>query len=149
MKLGLSVSVILISFILAIGGGASAPAPKEMRETRLNKASLAKDVTNRQTDSIPAEETSVFSPEDPQALMWVKLDDVAGRHTLRWEWYGPDGKLYLATGDYKVNTDGKYRPYNTSWHKIAIKGEKAASLSGKWQVKEFLDERPVARRGVV
>ena len=148
MKLGLSVSVILISFLsaIAIGGCASAPAPKEIRETRLDKASITKDVTNRQTDSIPAEETAVFSPEDPQALMWVKLDDVAGRHTLRWEWYAPDGKLYLATGDYKVNTDGKYRPYNTSWHKMAIKGEKAASLSGKWQVKVFLDERPVASR---
>jgi len=148
MKRRLSVSAILVSClsIISIGGCAAAPELKEMRETRLNKASLAKDVTNRQTDSIPAEETSVFSPEDPQALMWVKLDDVAGRHTLRWEWYGPDGKLYLATGDYKVNTDGKYRPYNTSWHKIAIKGEKAASLSGKWQVKVFLDERPVASR---
>src|SRR3990172_8979898 len=76
MKLGLSVSVILISFLLAIGGCASAPAPKEIRETRLDKASITKDVTNRQTDSIPAEEASVFSPEDPQALMWVKLDDV-------------------------------------------------------------------------
>lgn len=78
--------------------------------------------------------------------MWVKLDDVAGRHTLRWEWYDPHGKLYLATEDYKVNTDGKYRPYNTSWHKMAIKGEKAATLLGKWQVKVFLDEIPVVNK---
>ena len=108
MKRGLSVSAILVSClsVIALGGCASAPELKEMRETRLNKASLAKDVTNRQTDSIPIDEASVFSPEDYQALMWVKLDDVAGRHTLRWEWYDPYGKLYLTTGGYKVNTDG-------------------------------------------
>ncbi|MBM2839276.1 MAG: hypothetical protein HW415_1901 [Deltaproteobacteria bacterium] len=146
MRRGLSVSAIVISCLSAIvvAGCASAPEIEETREIRLNKASLAKDVTNRQTDSIPAEEASVFSPEDPHALMWVKLDEVAGRHTLRWDWFDPNGKLYQTTGDYKVNTDGKYRPYNTSWHKMAIKGEKAATLLGKWQVKVFLDERPVA-----
>jgi len=147
MKIGISVSAILAGclFIIAICGCAGAPELKETRDIRLNKASLARDVTSRQTDSIPLEEASVFSPEDPQALMWVKLDDVAGRHTLRWEWYAPDGKLYLSTDDYKINKDGKYRPYNTSWHKMAIKGERAASLQGKWQVKVFLDERPIAR----
>lgn len=148
MKRGLSVSAILVSCLsaIAIAGCAGAPEIKDTREISLNKALLAKDVTNRQTDSIPEEETTVFSPEDPQALMWLKLDEVAGRHTLRWEWYDPYGKLYLTTGDYKVNTDGKYRPYNTSWHKMAIKGEKAANLPGKWRVKVFLDERPVVSR---
>lgn len=140
MNMGLSVSAILISCIsaIAIAGCATASSPKDTREIRLNNALLAKDVTNRLTDSIPTDETSVFSQEDEQALMWVKLDQVGGRHTLRWEWYDPKGKLYLTTGDYKVNTDGKYRPYNTSWHKMAIKGEKAANLPGKWQVNILL-----------
>lgn len=132
--------------VTALGGCATVPEIKETREISLNKTSLARDVANRQTDSIPIDEASIFSPEDPQALMWVKLDDMAGKHNLRWEWYDPYGKLYLTTGDYKVNTDGKYRPFNTSWHKMAIKGEKAANLPGKWQVKVFLDERPVASR---
>lgn len=53
MKRGLSVSAILAGCLSAIvvAGCASAPELKEMRETRLNKASLSKEVTNSQTDT--------------------------------------------------------------------------------------------------
>jgi hypothetical protein len=110
-------------------------------ESRLEIASLAKNVTKIQGFSVPEDETNTFSSEDSQAVMWVKLKDISGEHTLRWEWYDPTGELYHTTGNYGINRNGKSRDYSTSWHKIAIKGEKAGTIEGVWQVKVWLDDR--------
>ncbi len=109
-------------------------------------AAMTRDVSRSRTSSDPQEVTDIFSSDDPQAVMWVKLGDVAGRHTLRWEWYDPEGLLYQCTEAVSINNDGKARPYITSWHKIAIKDEKAASLPGTWQVKVFLDDKLAANK---
>lgn len=122
------------------------PAPPHQKkssaiksESRLESTSLAKNITKIQGFTSPQDETNTFSSEDSQAVMWVKLRDISGEHTLRWEWYNPAGELYHTTGNYKINRDGKERDYSTSWHKIAIKGEKAEKLHGKWRVRVLLD----------
>ena len=50
-------------------------------------------MTKIQGFSAPEDETNTFSSEDSQAVMWVKLKDISGEHTLRWEWYNPAGEL--------------------------------------------------------
>lgn len=65
---------------------------------------------------------------------------------MRWDWYDPMGNLYDTTGEYTINSDGRLRDFNTSWHKIAIKGDEAANLPGKWQVKVYLDNKQITTR---
>ena len=128
---------LLIAFFSAC---ASTPKPSEAgKKIGPTSIYISKEIKKEQGITIPADETNTFTPEDPQAVMWVKLKDVSGKHTLRWEWYDPAGKLYHTTGNYEINKDGMTRDYSTSWHRIAIKGEKAAALKGKWTVKLLLD----------
>lgn len=132
--------------ILLMWGCASTPPEPSAQEPKMEviATSIAMDVIKKQDFSVPVFETNSFSPEDSQAVMWVKLKDISGIHTLKWEWYDPKGNLYSSSGDYLINRDSKLRRSSTSWHKIAIRGEKASTLSGKWVAKVFLDRMPIA-----
>src|SRR3989338_11468205 len=77
----------LCSLLVAFFNGcASAPPEPLVQESRMEvvSTSIAKDITKRGDFSIPIFETDNFSPEDLQAVMWVKLKDISGEHTLRW-----------------------------------------------------------------
>jgi hypothetical protein len=143
--------IILQSLLLValVGGCATTPVSKEaMGPPRaiLEDAVIAKHITRYGTTADYKDETSVFTSDDQQALLWVKVGDLAGRHQFRWEWYDPKGNLYTTSGDYDVNKDGKQRGYNTSWHSILIKDEKAAGLHGKWAAKFFIDDKLVTTK---
>ncbi|MBI4689521.1 MAG: caspase family protein [Nitrospirae bacterium] len=71
--------------------------------------------------------------------MWVKAENVEGRHTLRWEWITPDGQLYLKTEDYDISKEGERHDRVTGAHRIGIHSEKAAKLTGEWKVKVYID----------
>lgn len=132
---------LFLSFITLLAGCASGPEvhPSGVtKEPRLEKALLVKEIT-KGVDPVPAEETSAFSQKDQQAVMWVELKELEGRHALRWDWYDPAGTLYLTTGSYSINTDGRQRQSSASWHRIGVKDEKAASLPGRWKVMVSLD----------
>lgn len=88
--MNISIATFLIMILLS-GGCATAPEVKK-RETRLADAMLAKDVTKGVAGAIPVEMTGIFSTEDPQVVSWVRLEEIAGIHTLRWDWYDP-GKI--------------------------------------------------------
>ena len=134
----------LINFI---SGCASTPEPSALEsKTRLISTSISKDVTKSQGFSIPVDETNIFSTEDSQVVMWVKIKDISDEHTLRWEWYDPKGSLYYSTREYTINSGGRYRDYSASWHKIAIKGEKASTLAGKWTAKVYLDNKVISTK---
>ena len=146
---GLKKSVILLlNIIFVLAGCASSMTNQSYKPPKVlfEDSAMARDVNRSRTSSDPQEVTDIFSSDDPQAVMWIKLGDVAGRHTLRWEWYDPEGMLYQCTEAVSINNDGRARPYITSWHKIAIKDEKAASLPGTWQVKVFLDDKLAANK---
>ncbi len=78
--------------------------------------------------------------------MWVKLKDIEGNHTLRWDWLSPDKNIYLKTQDFEINLDTKKHNLNTSVHRIGIRGEKAEKLTGEWQVNVYLDNYLIASR---
>lgn len=133
--------LILTLFFIGCAG-----APVRETGIKIDRATLTKDVKKLYPESSPEGETDVFSFKDPQAVMWVRVEDLSGRHTLRWDWYDPSGNLYLTTGDYPINVDGRYRRFNTSWHRMVIKGEKAATIPGKWMVKVSLDDREITKK---
>ena len=133
-----SATLALLLTVFALGC-ASAP---EIR----HEVALAKGVEKQQNTSVPKSATDVFFTGDAQAVMWVRLSEVTGKHALKWEWYDTKGTLYQRTADYPVNSDGAYRYSITSWHSINIRNEKAASLPGRWIVKVYLDGNPIATR---
>ena len=78
--------------------------------------------------------------------MWVKLKDIEGNHTLRWDWVSPDKNIYFKTQDFEINLDSKKHNLNTSVHRIGIRGEKAEKLTGEWQVNVYLDNYLITSR---
>ena len=89
--------------------------------------------------------TQVFTTEDKEAIAYLKIDNLYGRHTVKWEWYSPDNKLYYSTGNYQIgaSTD-KYKEEFTTWHRLPIKNEKASNWAGNWRVKVYLDGKEVS-----
>lgn len=113
---------------------------------KFNSTILTNDVRVEKDGSLPVNDTDVFSRDDNHAIMWVRLEDISGSHSLRWDWFDPSGKLYYSSGEYNINIDGRQRRANTSWHKIGIKDEKAAMLPGKWEAKLYLDGKTIASK---
>ena len=61
-------------------------------------------------------------------------------HKVRWEWYGPDKKLYYTTGNTRIKpSSGKYTKQLTAWHNLSIQGDKAQEMPGEWQLKVYFD----------
>ena len=73
-----------------------APLPK------FNGIVLAKDVDTSGTVGVPVELTSHFFKNGEQVVAFLSFDDVAGSHTLRWEWIAPGGGIYLVSNDYSI-----------------------------------------------
>ncbi|HUU41622.1 MAG TPA: caspase family protein, partial [Desulfatiglandales bacterium] len=110
------------------------------------EVTLSKDIIQG-TLGKPVQLTNTFSSEDSEVIACLTCRNLTGEHGLRWEWYDPDGDLYLTTGNYPLSTaSGKYRREVTAWHKLSIKGEKAANLTGDWLVKVFFDGVPLASK---
>jgi len=101
---------------------------------------LAKGVNTSGALGVPISVTNRFSAKDPSVYAHLKLENLSGAHKVRWEWYGPDGKLYYATDNTRVRAgSGKYIKQCTTWHKLSIKGDKAGEMPGDWQVRVFFD----------
>ncbi len=103
---------------------------------------LAKDVEPAGNAAIPVELTEEFSTLDTKVIAHVKLRNLSGKHTMRWDWYDPSGELYYSTGDFPLEASpGKFSKEATVWHKLSISGDKAADQPGEWEVRVYLDDK--------
>lgn len=107
---------------------------------RVSEATLAKGVSIIGTPTNP---TTTFTTEDQEAVAYLRLGNLSGNHKLSWEWSAPDGRVYYTTGSSIDTGIDKFRKDVTAWHRLAIKGEKAATLPGRWFVRAFMDESVV------
>jgi hypothetical protein len=109
---------------------------------------LSKGIDYSGSKGIPKDPTTSFTIQDREAVASVTLTDLSGRHKLRWEWYTPDGKRYSSSGDYSLKASkNKYLREATAWHKLSIRGEKAANYTkGYWKVKIYLNKRLIASK---
>lgn len=83
---------------------------------------------------------SVFTTEDAEVVANVVLQNVSGEHSLVWEWYDPSGKVYVKSQALPVSVPAdKFYRTMTFWHRLPIRDEKAALLTGEWKVRLLLD----------
>ena len=109
---------------------------------------LSKGIDDKGTKGIPLNPTAVFSTQDPKVIASLKLKNLSGRHTLRCDWYDPNGNLYYSTGNRPIEAPGeKYLSEATAWHSLSIQGEKAAKNPGLWKVRFYFDREFIASKG--
>jgi len=108
---------------------------------------LSKGLYHKGTSGIPVDRTATFSTQDPEVIASLKLKNLSGSHTLRWDWYDPNGNLYSSTGNYPIEASkGKYLREATAWHKLSVRGETAARHPGDWKVNVYLDKEFIASK---
>ena len=82
---------------------------------------------------------STFSATTSEVYSWLELGTIDAAHQVEWRWISPDGSLYYSYVDWISKPEsGPVDSYNT-YSYIAISGEDAASMPGKWHVDIFLD----------
>lgn len=134
--------LLIIFLIFSVISCSSAPKKTESlilpSDIQIDSA-ICRDTTTRDNLIEPIKQTEQFYTGDPQVVMWVKAENVKGKHTLRWEWLTPDGDQYHDVIQ-SVGEEGKRHEIITGAHKVGIYEEKAERLKGKWHVKVYLDD---------
>lgn len=91
----------------------------------------------------PRFRTDAFSITDPQAVSWVKIGPMTTTHVVEWNWYSPQGDLYLYDGPVTIGEVGQSHDDWPVWSQIDIADADAGSLPGDWTVEIFVDGRPL------
>jgi len=131
--------LILALTLMMISCGGSKTIQKTPK-FRYAGTTLSKSVSTSGNLGIPSSATNRFSAKDKAVYAHLKLENLSGNHKVRWEWYGPDKKLYYTTGNTRVKAStGKFTKQLTAWHNLSIQGDKAQEMPGEWQVKVYFD----------
>jgi hypothetical protein len=147
MKIVKAASIFLI-LSLSVFSCSSTKEIKKPPQLTYDYPVLSKAIKYEGNQGIPVNPTATFSTDDTEAIASVKLKNLSEKHTLRWDWYDPDGKLYYSTGNSPIKvSSGRYLREATAWHKISIRGEKAARTPGDWKVNVYLDNEFIASKG--
>lgn len=104
----------------------------------------------------PLEETATFSEEDNEVIAAIQCKNLSGEHKVRWDWYDPNGKLFLSTGNYpfyasseskRYPAEGKYIKEATALQRLSIPDvKKAPNYIGNWRVDLYLDKDLIASK---
>lgn len=108
---------------------------------------LSKDIDDRATKGFPLNLTTTFTTDDHKVIASLKLKNLSEKHTLRYDWYDPNGNLYSSTGNRTIEASkGKYIREMTTWHSLSIRGERAADYPGEWKVHIYVDKALVGSK---
>jgi hypothetical protein len=125
------------------GGGGFGVAEREgiQKSIYLYDAKTCKDVDISYPYG-PIGVTTVFSPTDSVSYTWLQFNDIWSSHTVKWEWYDPNGNFYVDCTDLISDpSDSGYDHWD--WYicccGIYINGDLAAEEEGIWTVKVYLD----------
>ena len=147
MRIFKAASIFLILPLLVFSCG-STKEIKKLPQLTFDYPVLSKAIKYEGNQGVPVNPTVTFSTDDTEAIASVKLKNLSGKHTLRWDWYDPNGKLYYSTGNSPIKVSkGKYLREATAWHRISIRGEQAARTPGDWKVQVYLDKEFIASKG--
>lgn len=92
----------------------------------------------------PADITADFVRDDLDVLCFVELKNVGKAMTLKWKWYGPDGRVFKETVDVPVNETKVYLETVTAYDKLAIPQDEG--FEGGWVVVLLVDGKLAGRR---
>jgi hypothetical protein len=95
----------------------------------LLEAATSKNVQNNR----PVDRTSSFTTNDSRVYAWSAWEGISGNHTLRWEWYRPDGTLHY-TYPYDFNASESFWQV-WSWISVPSLG----NYFGQWSIKIYMD----------
>jgi Caspase domain len=130
---------LILAMVLTACGGS-----KTIQKTpkfRYAGTTLSRGVDASGRLGVPTDSVSRFSEKDKAVYAHLNFENLVGTHKVRWEWYGPDGKLYYGTGNTRVKASrGNYLKQCTAWHRLAIEGDKAQQMPGEWRLKVFFDD---------
>ena len=83
----------------------------------ISGTTFSKEIDSSGNLGTPSVVTNQFSTKDKQVYAHLQLENLTGRHKIRWEWYEPSGKLYYATDNTTVKaSSGNYLKKCTAWH---------------------------------
>jgi hypothetical protein len=137
----LTSAVAGLTLFLFVCSCASQKTAEKLPTPKFQGTVLAKDVDESGAIGAPRSPTTEFSYEDRQVAALLTLENVSGTHKIRWEWVEPGGQVYLATDNVPVYVaKGKYLPTLTAWHRISLRDDPAARISGEWTVRIFVDD---------
>lgn len=142
MQLLLTV-MILIYLSIAV----SCTQTKEIRkqpDIKFVRLTLSKKIDDTGVTAKSIDASTIYSTADKEVIALLQLENLSGKHDVRWEWYSPDGKLYYSTGNAVAKASEKsFIRDVTIWHRLSIAGEKAADFIGKWETHVFLDDERI------
>jgi len=111
---------------------------------KLHELTLSKSISKQSTMALPLNPTTIFTSQDTEVFALLKFENLSGKHRLKWDWYKPNGDLYLSTGNFPLTVSkGKYLKHATTWHSLVLKGDDAVNYPGTWQVKVSVDGEQV------
>lgn len=104
-------------------------ASDESGSLRVATSCITRDVDD---DNCPTDEASSFTGFDEKAVCWVAFDGTPRNEEIRFVFIAPDGFVYhegVAQAQWQLH-----------WYWIWIRGEAAASKTGTWTVKVYIDD---------
>ena len=133
---------------VAIFSCSHAPPAQLKPPFKFEGLTLAQGTYSKDGIALPDHPADVYNTRDKQVIAHLSFRNLSGSYRLRWDWYDPDGNLYYSTGDFPFKaSQGKFAKQATTWHSLSVKGDKAETLPGKWQVKVFLNNEQIAAKG--
>lgn len=139
----------IIVFLIAFCFSACATTNKIEKKpaSTFESLTLSKQIEKKQTSALPGESTGFFTTQDKEVIACLKFHNLYGKHTLRWDWYGPTGHLYHSSGNFPLEIkDGFFVKEATPWHQLKIKGDKATGMPGEWTLKVLFDGEIIQTR---
>jgi len=137
-RLKLLVAIICLALLFSCGrprmtpSAASISVSQTFLTNTVDPSDPYKAFNNSMTD---------FDTTEDHIVSVVELKNFRGIHDIRWDWYGPDNILYYTTNNFLIEVSlGETTETGIVWHEISVKGEKAQSHIGNWQVRIYVDD---------
>jgi len=136
--------VIILSYLSLAVSCTQTKKIRKKPDIKYVRMMLSKKIDDTGVTAKAIDASTIYSTADKEVIALLELENLSGKHNVRWEWYSPDGKLYYSTGNAVAKTSDKsFIRDVTIWHRLSIAGEKAAGLLGKWETHVFLDDERV------
>jgi hypothetical protein len=136
----IAVMLVACTGMLFFTGCSAKKAPAKTPKLSLPHAMITNDIDASNPEKAFEKPITEISPTDSYVASVAEFSGLIGEHEFRWDWFDPAGQLYYTTNNFSINESGNKKPDGVAWHKIAVNGEPAESLPGKWRVQIFVDD---------